>query len=421
MKTEQGNGQPRLRAVSVSGYRSFAETARLELRPLTFLYGYNNAGKSALLRLLKIVADSAMDDARSPFDISNVADGEATFANMLSQFQDHKRMRFSLEWQQPNGKQITDQYELMDLSERGRVIISQLWIVEEGQSIFKAQALPHPEEQTFVIGGPDGAEESFQLSFSGIVPTEECEVPPLRDLRRRLVSLRRRVQWLQSVRVHPSRLVVKKGTAVRMLDPDGGDAAEALVASTVIEQDVARYYARPTINRRLEVVEKAHPHYRVCLTPGEGPAHQIDIVDTGEGMLQVLPILVAAALARQSSSILAIEEPESHLHGNAQQVLAAHLAEIAGSPDPPSILIETHSRLLMLGIQLEIAAGRLPTERVCVHWVDQEKDGQSVVSLVELNGQGQPVSGWPRSALGEDRSLARQLLEQQLASAAHES
>jgi predicted ATPase len=134
----------------------------------------------------------------------------------------------------------------------------------------------------------------------------------------------------------------------------------------------------------------------------------------------VLPVLVAAALARTrgDAAMLAIEEPESHLHANAQQALADHLCEIAAGASPPTIVIETHSRVLMLGVQLALAEGRLPPERVRAYWIDQEGTGESIATPVDFDPHGRPLKGWPQTAFDEDQALARRLLDRQLQSRA---
>lgn len=39
-------------------FRAFREEVSFEIKPLTLLYGFNQAGKSSLLRLLPFLADS---------------------------------------------------------------------------------------------------------------------------------------------------------------------------------------------------------------------------------------------------------------------------------------------------------------------------------------------------------------------------
>ena len=104
-----------------------------------------------------------------------------------------------------------------------------------------------------------------------------------------------------------------------------------------------------------------------------------------------------------------MEEPESHLHPDAQGTLARFLCAIATGPTPPTLVLETHSRVFLLAVQLEIAAGRLPHERVGLAWIDQDADGRSHITPVELSPSGHPRAGWPVVALGEDLRLAGEL------------
>ncbi len=59
---------PQLRAIYAERYRCFYERSTLELRPLTLLYGRNNVGKSALLRLLPLLGASVEERSTAPLD-----------------------------------------------------------------------------------------------------------------------------------------------------------------------------------------------------------------------------------------------------------------------------------------------------------------------------------------------------------------
>ena len=58
----------RLARFSVENYRAFVDRAEFALRPLTLLFGYNSAGKSALARLLPIIGASS-----SPEQVTRLA------------------------------------------------------------------------------------------------------------------------------------------------------------------------------------------------------------------------------------------------------------------------------------------------------------------------------------------------------------
>ncbi|RYD67217.1 MAG: hypothetical protein EOP84_30680, partial [Verrucomicrobiaceae bacterium] len=226
----------------------------------------------------------------------------------------------------------------------------------------------------------------------------------------RLESLRSRVQWIDGVRARPKRDVQRTGSAPASLTPNGSNVAEILVERPELVEDIRRFYANLNPARDLEVREVLELGHRITLNPKSQASFRINLVDTGEGMAQVLPVLVAAALAAREGpgALLAVEEPESHLHPDAQTVLARHLCAIASSPKPPTLLMETHSRVFLLAVQLAIAEG-LPSERVGLVWVDQDDAGRSTITPVQLEATGHPRAGWPATALAEDLRLASEL------------
>ncbi|WP_329729590.1 AAA family ATPase [Archangium sp.] len=158
-------------------------------------------------------------------------------------------------------------------------------------------------------------------------------------------------------------------------------------------------------------------YYALTLGPLASPGIRVNVIDTGEGMAQVLPVLVLGAQARQEGahgSLIALEQPELHLHPALHASLANYFCELAMQPKPPRALIETHSENFLQGIQLAIVQGRLDPERVGVYWVQQLDDGSSTVDLITFNDKGQP-SRWPPGVFAEDTELARRILKERRA------
>jgi hypothetical protein len=110
-----------LKAVEFSKYRVFEQRQRLELKPLTLLFGHNSAGKSAALRLLPILAAAAQRQRRNAnlavLDYSSPALREALFQDLIYNGQVAGGLQFGLCW-----SDVTYDVTLRDLGAGGEVI-----------------------------------------------------------------------------------------------------------------------------------------------------------------------------------------------------------------------------------------------------------------------------------------------------------
>lgn len=137
------------------------------------------------------------------------------------------------------------------------------------------------------------------------------------------------------------------------------------------------------------------------------------LADFGEGVTQILPVIALCCMAERGElglePILAIEQPEMHLHESAERKLASLLARVAQSPSRPRLVLETHSDILLSALLLEVAEGRLPKEDLALHWISRESAvAESRVEYLPVDMHGNP-EGWPVGALGERSALARSL------------
>jgi hypothetical protein len=119
-------------------------------------------------------------------------------------------------------------------------------------------------------------------------------------------------------------------------------------------------------------VGQTEAEIRVGRTMRSGGDDLVSIADVGFGVSQILPVLVALLVA-EPGQLVYIEQPELHLHPRAQVALAQVLADAANRG--VRVVAETHSSLLIEGIQTLIAKKELPNDRVIFHWFTRDEEG----------------------------------------------
>jgi hypothetical protein len=130
--------------------------------------------------------------------------------------------------------------------------------------------------------------------------------------------------------------------------------------------------------------------------------------DVGIGVSQVLPVLVAAYASRER--LLAIEQPEIHLHPALQAELGDVFLESALGAARNTLLLETHSEHLILRILRRIREttdGELPEgatavrpEQVAVLYVQPGRDGAEVLHI-PVTPDGDFERPWPEGFFAE--------------------
>ncbi|HUA98474.1 MAG TPA: AAA family ATPase [Terracidiphilus sp.] len=118
----------------------------------------------------------------------------------------------------------------------------------------------------------------------------------------------------------------------------------------------------------------------------------VNIADVGLAVPIVLPVLVALIEA-DPGQLVYIEQPELHLHPRAQWRLAQLLARAANRG--VKLVIETHSSLLLQGILTQVARNQIANDKVILHWFWRDAEtGMSTAESAEPDSAGR-VGEWP--------------------------
>ena len=393
----------RVNSFEFEQYRSFLTRARVRLGgKLTLLYGYNNAGKSALLRGLVLLAASCTQErakGRRPLALEHPAARGASFEALVTRGPYAPRLTLGLGWD--DGARLTMALlEVVKAGEaRGTALVETLRA--EGFDGSSLHAVWQPNDAIdwsydFSVGAPD------TIHFDGLVVATRYAA-----LRARLLAFGGSVHWLPPT----CEAALDRYPAHGPYDPE-----DPIPFLTRLGQDHPVYRDVQSALGRLAGVElstgrDARGAYAE-IAPQGLPGRAVPLASVGEGINQVLPVLTLAAMARRghlgAAPLVAIEQPELHLHPAAELGLVDVLLE--ASEGDARFVLETHSETLLLGLQLAVAEGRLSPDDVSVCWVERDEAGLSTVRDIPLRPDG-AREGWPPGVFSEHLGQARKILE----------
>lgn len=178
----------------------------------------------------------------------------------------------------------------------------------------------------------------------------------------------------------------------QMNDPTAGDLDSGMDVFGEIYaalHDVEKKEERLTNIQELTLVDKRS---------GTNVSHR----DVGIGVSQVLPVLVGAYAEKEK--IIAIEQPEIHLHPALQAELGDVFIQSALGENKNRFILESHSEHLLLRIMRRIretTSGKLSEgippvhpEDVMVLFVEPDAS-RSIIREMPLNERGELVKAWP--------------------------
>lgn len=121
--------------------------------------------------------------------------------------------------------------------------------------------------------------------------------------------------------------------------------------------------------------------------------------EVGTGISQVFPVI--SALFNSAGPLLAIEQPELHLHPRMQADLSDAFIEASSLFPDRALIIETHSESMLLRLQKRIREGVLPRESVSILFVDAgypDVNGEkrfNQISTLSLDEMGDVIDPFP--------------------------
>lgn len=127
---------------------------------------------------------------------------------------------------------------------------------------------------------------------------------------------------------------------------------------------------------------------QITVEIGNGLVHPIS--NEGEGVRQLIWLLGALAAA-EPGSLVGVEEPEVHLHPEAQSRLVELLKDLVLKEDK-RILFTTHSEHMLFGFLTAVAKQELPADELAVYYLTV-KDGSAKAEKLTVDERGMIEGG----------------------------
>ncbi len=397
-------------ALSVEGYKSFRKRYDVPLAPLTLLAGANSSGKSSLLQgmlLLKQTLDLFSDP------------GPLYLGGPLVSFTRPEELKWCMEKKREIAFGVTTVQDDTPVgvetrlkarrTRRGKVpftVRSCTWRYGEDSVTFSStrQYVALEKLIDFLGLSSEKTEQSLPLEThrAFIVPAktsmvgerfQECLYRPIERAIRGIVHV-------PALRGNPSRTYpLRDFTSSSSLEGPFLDYVASILNAWQRSESKEKAHLFELLQASLEKmgltwkvsIRQHMADLQILVGRTTQPIHGsgpdlVNIADVGFGISQVLPVLVALLVAEPHQMVV-IEQPELHLHPNAQVALAEHIAEIVATRHI-QVVLETHSDLFLIALQRAIALGRLPADKVMLHWFERDAKGATKISTTSFHPDG---------------------------------
>lgn len=410
-----------LHGIGLTNFRAFKEQ-NFEFKKLNVFIGKNNSGKSSALSALNVICQTILHDELdgTPLLLNGLYDKLGTYIDVVNGNHPRRKMGFDVSFDEyrlrieykyrTQRRQI--ELVLFDLRRASKQIFKyeqrkdSFDLQLKGQTferIFKDVRKRRPTFRNFwpMLGPAIRSQVRGQSADEDYALFREID----HELFRARQRLYRHFQNYDSVspfRDKPQRTYLYSGESASKIGITGSNMATMLAADASrrgaarknLAANISEWFSYTGIAKSVSVESISPRHFELCLTSNDGTKH--NLCDVGFGCSQVLPVLVGGLnlfhdAPRNSGRVFVVQEPEIHLHPNAQAALGSffvNLVSLGGQ-----IFIETHSDNLVLRIARHIALGHISADDVAIFYVQDIGDDR--VTEISISDTGTFGSNWP--------------------------
>lgn len=405
-------------SIKLKNYKCFKE-ADIKFSRITLLTGANSSGKSSLINsILAALQTEGFPFYLSPngkyvnmgsfeeisFNHNRKATIEITLELLARGFllPDNSRISIMSKWCENPKSKIPQLEELHYKSSKTEIIIEKkdnkhlfsLTLEKPMYSIgriqerlkrqrnsIKAESVSIDKNQIKFVRIPaQNVDEIFEkyINFKSDSPF----VWELREVRSIFRNFDMNFNFIGSFREAPERTYYQKAKAFTKIDNTGAGYIDQ-ISEWENNEDTRYKELNKTLKAigllaKVKIKNLSGGRFELNVKPNEKGV-LASITDVGFGISQFLPIVVAD-LQLADSSILAMSQPEIHLHPKVQASLADYLVRQV-KKKKKQYLIETHSEYLINRIRLQIVKGVLSPKDVSIYYLSNEPKGTKIYEI----------------------------------------
>lgn len=368
-----------IESIRFANYRAFKDEGNLVLKPVTLLIGRNSSGKSSLCRLIHFI--SFIDDLEVwSSDAASIICSSGDYSDLF-----FKRTRTGLVIGADfdSGTRFTTHYYLDDQNEM-KVYYRN---VKNGEEEKKDDDIER------LRSGRNSVIDNNLLIKMGLhSETFHFDVTHINSIRSMAKEVYRQAE-------------------ARDVTTVGGDGAAAyplllhsyLKKSSLIGE-VAQWMDKNLDGQQLDIIDSLDNYeFRI-----RRAGNSVRIQDVGQGISQVLPIIVQSYI-QKTNAVTIIEEPELHLHPSAHAVVMERIANSAKQTGS-KFVVETHSENMLLAVRRMVSRGELCPDDVSIAYIKiDENEGHAEVRSIEIDTKGM-LEWWPEGVFSESYDLLNDIL-----------
>ncbi|MGE8347794.1 AAA family ATPase [Pseudomonas helleri] len=221
------------------------------------------------------------------------------------------------------------------------------------------------------------------------------------------------VRYLGPVRASAERFYRYQDLQIAEIDHTGSNLPMVLNSLEAGERDKLNTWISESFGFELKLTNTGS-HYALSIRESLGSEYH-NVSDMGFGYSQLLPIIVSIWLENQSGRternrrklkggtsqlVLAIEQPELHLHPELQHKFGRMIAKISKLQDSENFcfVLETHSKHIIDSIGECIEEGEVDNDDVNISLFEKSVDGFTKTSLSMFDDSGY-LTDWPAGFL----------------------